>query len=117
MEKIKKKKKNVILLILLLCAGLIFFLVTLLMDVLGNQARKNHREEDSSAVELDVVYAFQNPQWNASMERVHDRMPLMIPEKDVSDWILEPGKTKEFLRMKMPQLESWQEFEQMSFEI
>ncbi|MBR6229493.1 MAG: SOS response-associated peptidase [Eubacterium sp.] len=52
---------------------------------------------------------------NASMERVHDRMPLMIPEKDVADWILEPGKTKEFLQMKMPQLESWQEFEQMSF--
>ncbi len=110
MEKIKKKKKNVILLILLLCAGLIFFLVTLLMDVLGNQARKNHREEDSSAVELDVVYAFQNPQWNASMERVirafEEKYPDIILNYEVNygDSVYEDILTKKIARDELGDL-------------
>jgi len=52
---------------------------------------------------------------NESMERVHDRMPLMIEERDVSDWIMEPGKTRELLHRKMPELHSEQEYEQLSF--
>ena len=52
---------------------------------------------------------------NESMERVHDRMPLMIEERDVSDWIMEPGKTRELLHRKMPELHSEQEYKQLSF--
>lgn len=52
---------------------------------------------------------------NESMEKVHDRMPLMIEEKDVIDWIMESGKTSELLQRKMPELHSEQEYKQMSF--
>ena len=52
---------------------------------------------------------------NESMERVHDRMPLIIGENDIDDWIYESGKTDEFLHGTMPQLRSWQDYEQLSF--
>ena len=51
---------------------------------------------------------------NDSMFPVHDRMPLMIEEKDVPDWLLEPRKTQEFLRMQMPELVREREDGQMS---
>ncbi|MCR5208994.1 MAG: SOS response-associated peptidase [Lachnospiraceae bacterium] len=51
---------------------------------------------------------------NESMEKVHDRMPLMIEAKDVNDWIMESGKTREFLHRKMPELHSERKYEQLS---
>ena len=50
---------------------------------------------------------------NESMIRVHDRMPLMIEKNAVKDWILDADAAKEMLHMKMPLLESHQEYEQM----
>lgn len=51
---------------------------------------------------------------NRSMERVHDRMPLIISANEVSDWLFEPGKTGEFLQMTPPELTAFREYEQMS---
>ena len=50
---------------------------------------------------------------NESMIKVHDRMPLMIEKNAVKDWILDADAAKEMLHMKMPLLESHQEYEQM----
>ena len=51
---------------------------------------------------------------NESMLPVHDRMPLMIPEDAVEDWILDDKMTEEFLRQELPQLDSYQEYEQLT---
>lgn len=50
---------------------------------------------------------------NESMIRVHDRMPLMIEKNAVKDWLFDADAAKEMLHMKMPLLESHQEYEQM----
>ena len=51
---------------------------------------------------------------NESMLPVHDRMPLILPRKDISDWIYEPGKTEEFLARSGPELARHREYEQMT---
>lgn len=50
---------------------------------------------------------------NESMIMVHDRMPLIIEKNAVKDWIFDTDAAKEMLGMKMPLLESHQEYEQM----
>lgn len=50
---------------------------------------------------------------NESMIKVHDRMPLMIEDKAVRDWLYDRNVAKELLGMKMPLLESKQEYQQM----
>lgn len=35
---------------------------------------------------------------NESMADIHDRMPLILPERDLDDWLYEDGRTAEFLR-------------------
>lgn len=35
---------------------------------------------------------------NDSMADIHDRMPLILPERDLSDWLYEDGRTAELLR-------------------
>ena len=42
---------------------------------------------------------------NKSMAPVHDRMPLILPEKDLEDWIFADGKTGEYLKKESPLLE------------
>ncbi len=82
------------------------------------------RRQDSGIIYLAGIYdmsgnrdcfAILTTAANASMEKIHDRMPLMIEEKDVSAWIFEENRTEEFLRMDMPRLVSFGEFEQLSF--
>lgn len=51
---------------------------------------------------------------NESMRRVHDRMPLILREEEISDWLWEEGRTQEFLRVIPPLLEREQSYEQMS---
>lgn len=51
---------------------------------------------------------------NESMSPVHDRMPLILDEKDIEPWIYEDTLVKEYLRMGSPLLERQQEYEQMS---
>ncbi len=35
---------------------------------------------------------------NDSMSEIHDRMPLILPERDLGDWLFEDGRTAELLR-------------------
>lgn len=51
---------------------------------------------------------------NASMSPVHDRMPLILEEREIPAWICEDVKTGEFLKKISPMLERQQDYEQMS---
>ena len=51
---------------------------------------------------------------NEDMAPVHDRMPLILPEEEIGDWILEPGKTKEYLQREPVHLARKQDYEQMT---
>ena len=53
-------------------------------------------------------------QANASMEPVHDRMPLILEREEAMDWLLEDGTAGELLRKLPPLLERKAEYEQMS---
>lgn len=52
---------------------------------------------------------------NESMIMTHPRMPLMIGENDIKDWIFDDTAVRDFLDASMPQLTKTQEFEQMRF--
>lgn len=51
---------------------------------------------------------------NASMEPVHDRMPLILEQEEAVDWLLEDDAPEELLRKSPPLLERRTEYEQMS---
>lgn len=51
---------------------------------------------------------------NESMSSIHDRMPLILPEKEVKNWIFDKTRIKEFLKMKAPALSHFQDYEQMT---
>ncbi len=51
---------------------------------------------------------------NASMEPVHDRMPLILEENEIIPWIFDKEKTQEFLNKVPCLLERKSDFEQMS---
>ncbi len=43
---------------------------------------------------------------------VHDRMPLILPEDRMRDWLYDPGKTTGLLSTEGPLLDRFQEYEQ-----
>ena len=51
---------------------------------------------------------------NASMQRVHDRMPLILPKDQIEEWIYDDRQVDKYLKMQSPMLKSYQEYEQMS---
>lgn len=51
---------------------------------------------------------------NASMEPVHNRMPLILEPVEVRTWILEKSRTEELLHKISCLLERRTEFEQLS---
>ncbi|WP_373212489.1 SOS response-associated peptidase [Ruminococcus sp. 5_1_39BFAA] len=51
---------------------------------------------------------------NESMSPVHDRMPLILAENQLEDWIYEDGMVRDFLRQGSPMLTREQEFEQLT---
>lgn len=51
---------------------------------------------------------------NASMEPVHDRMPLILEPEEISDWIFEREKAKRLLHKVPCLLERRTEFEQLT---
>ena len=51
---------------------------------------------------------------NASMIKVHDRMPLMIERDKVKDWLYDFETAQNMLSSEMPMLESRQDYEQLS---
>lgn len=52
---------------------------------------------------------------NASMIKVHDRMPLIIGKCDVEEWVNDRSAIKRFLIQTQPELCSDREYEQLSF--
>ncbi len=52
---------------------------------------------------------------NESMEPVHDRMPLLLAEEDLEDWVFEDGATESFLAARPGPLRRVCEFEQLAF--
>lgn len=50
---------------------------------------------------------------NVSMLQVHDRMPLILKEEEIRDWICEDSQIADFLGQASPLLSSQQDFEQM----
>lgn len=53
-------------------------------------------------------------QANASMESVHDRMPLILEPEEIKTWIYEKEKAKQLLRKVPSVLECRTEYEQMT---
>lgn len=51
-------------------------------------------------------------QANASVQRVHDRMPLIMERSEILDWILDDHSVEYFLHKTPVLLDSWQEYEQ-----
>lgn len=51
---------------------------------------------------------------NASMQPVHDRMPLLLEREEVADWILDSSKMEQLLYKTPCLLERRMEYEQMS---
>lgn len=51
---------------------------------------------------------------NASMEPVHNRMPVMIGEKDVVAWLNNESAASEMVRGEMPALTAHREYEEMA---
>ena len=52
---------------------------------------------------------------NSSMQPIHNRMPLLLEETEVRDWILNSDRTDSLLRKIPPLLDCGTDFEQMSF--
>ena len=53
---------------------------------------------------------------NASMEPVHDRMPLILSGDEVLPWVSDPAKAGEILTKELPMLKAERPYEQISFE-
>lgn len=51
---------------------------------------------------------------NASMEPVHDRMPLILERNEIEDWLLDDGRGVELLQKESPLLTRSTDYEQMS---
>ena len=48
------------------------------------------------------------------MKPVHDRMPLILPENQIRDWIFDDGMVGEILEQSSPMLSRYQEYEQLT---
>ena len=53
---------------------------------------------------------------NASMEPVHDRMPLILSGDEVLPWVSDAAKAGEILTKELPMLKAERPYEQISFE-
>ena len=53
---------------------------------------------------------------NASMEPVHDRMPLILSGKEVLPWVSDAAKAGDILTKELPMLKAERPYEQISFD-
>ena len=51
---------------------------------------------------------------NASMEPVHDRMPLILEEREIASWILDDEKAEDILHKTPCLLERRMDYEQLT---
>ena len=49
------------------------------------------------------------------MEKVHDRMPLILEPAQVRDWLLDDKATDSILKQKPVMLDKYTEYEQLTF--
>ena len=54
-------------------------------------------------------------QANASMEKIHDRMPLILEQGQVHDWLLDDKATDSILEQTPVMLDKYTEYEQLTF--
>jgi len=54
---------------------------------------------------------------NDSMSIVHDRMPLILEEKQIEEWVLDNKAVELMLRQKSPMLEKSTDYEQQTLEL
>lgn len=59
-------------------------------------------------------YVILTTQANESMKKVHDRMPLILSEESLKEWIYNDAKTMDFLQSRPSELKKQQEYEQLS---
>lgn len=63
--------------------------------------------------EMGKCFVILTTQANASMESVHERMPLILEEDEINAWIYQDDKTEELLHKVPCQLECRTEYRQM----
>ncbi len=51
---------------------------------------------------------------NESVLPVHDRMPLLIPEEEIEEWIVDTGSIEDILRRIPKLLHGWTDYRQMT---
>lgn len=51
---------------------------------------------------------------NDSVKQVHDRMPLILQENQIEEWIMDDSRTEDMLRLKPAELIRQSDYEQMS---
>lgn len=51
---------------------------------------------------------------NSSVQPVHERMPLVLEKDEITDWLLDTGRTEAFLHKQPYQLVRRTEFEQLT---
>ena len=52
---------------------------------------------------------------NASMEPVHDRMPLILSKEEVAPWVCDAAEADGIMTKELPQLQAVRPYEQMTF--
>jgi putative SOS response-associated peptidase YedK len=79
----------------------------------SNKQKFLFREEGTSTLYMAGMYAYFQEEMrfvilttdaNASMIEVHNRMPLVIPKKDINVWLFDPEATNELLHRVPPLL-------------
>ena len=70
--KWQRKKRNMMFVILFLVLALLVLGISLLYDILVNRRQGETLESQTAeeSVELELVYAYQNSQWNSALENV-----------------------------------------------
>ena len=64
--------------------------------------------------EREKRFVILTTQANASMERIHDRMPLILEPGQIRDWLLDDRATDSILKQTPPMLEKFTEHEQLT---
>ena len=65
--------------------------------------------------EQEQRFVILTTQANASMEKVHDRMPLILEPDQVRDWLLDDKATDSILKQTPVMLDRYTEYEQLTF--
>ena len=65
--------------------------------------------------EQEQRFVILTTQANASMEKIHDRMPLILETDQIQDWLLDDKATDSILEQTPVMLDKYTEYEQLTF--